>query len=58
MVELKEPTGRWWISEGLNVPIIDNYFGKTKPPQSPSPNRGEKNSSKFGSPGITMWLAG
>ena len=56
---LDEPTARW-ISEGLNVPIIDNYWQtETGWPLitllTGSTNGVEKKSPKFGSPGIPMY---
>ena len=52
---LDEPTGRW-ISEGLNVPIIDNYWQtETGWPLLAVANGVEKTPSKFGSPGIPMY---
>jgi len=56
---LDEPTGRW-ISEGLRVPIIDNYWQtETGWPLITIPcgsiNGVEKKAPKFGSPGIPMY---
>lgn len=52
---LDEPTARW-ISEGLNVPIIDNYWQTESGwPILTIANPVEKKSSKFGSPGIPMY---
>ena len=52
---LDEPTARW-ISEGLNVPIIDNYWQtETGWPLITIANGVEKKPSKFGSPGIPMY---
>ena len=56
---LDEPTARW-ISEGLNVPIIDNYWQtETGWPLitllSGSTNGVEKKTPKFGSPGVPMY---
>ena len=52
---LDEPTARW-ISEGLNVPIIDNYWQtETGWPLITIANGVEKKDSKFGSPGIPMY---
>ena len=52
---LDEPTARW-ISEGLNVPIIDNYWQTESGwPILTIANGVEKNPSKFGSPGIPMY---
>ena len=52
---LDEPTARW-ISEGLNVPIIDNYWQtETGWPLITIANGVEKKPSKFGSPGIAMY---
>ncbi len=56
---LDEPTARW-ISEGLNVPIIDNYWQtETGWPLitllTGSTNDVEKKVLKFGSPGIPMY---
>ena len=52
---LDEPTARW-ISEGLNVPIIDNYWQtETGWPLITIANGVEKKASKFGSPGIPMY---
>ncbi len=52
---LDEPTARW-ISEGLKVPIIDNYWQtETGWPLLTVANGVEKTPSKFGSPGIPMY---
>ena len=52
---LDEPTARW-ISEGLNVPIIDNYWQTESGwPILTIANGVEKKPSKFGSPGIPMY---
>jgi propionyl-CoA synthetase len=52
---LDEPTARW-ISEGLGVPIIDNYWQtETGWPLLTVANGVEKMPSKFGSPGIPMY---
>ena len=52
---LDEPTARW-ISEGLNVPIIDNYWQtETGWPLLTVANGVEMTPSKFGSPGIPMY---
>ncbi|MFB0898838.1 MAG: propionate--CoA ligase [Polaromonas sp.] len=52
---LDEPTGRW-ISEGLNVPIIDNYWQTESGwPIITIANGVEKKASKFGSPGVPMY---
>jgi propionyl-CoA synthetase len=52
---LDEPTARW-ISEGLNVPIIDNYWQTESGwPILTIANAVEKKPSKFGSPGIPMY---
>ncbi|MDP2819495.1 MAG: propionate--CoA ligase [Polaromonas sp.] len=52
---LDEPTARW-ISEGLRVPIIDNYWQtETGWPLLTVANGVEKTHSKFGSPGIPMY---
>ena len=52
---LDEPTARW-ISEGLNVPIIDNYWQtETGWPLITIANGVEKKASRFGSPGIPMY---
>lgn len=51
---LDEPTARW-ISESLNVPIIDNYWQTESGwPILTIANGVEKKASKFGSPGIPM----
>ena len=52
---LDEPTARW-ISEGLNVPIIDNYWQTESGwPILTIANGVESKTSKFGSPGIPMY---
>ena len=52
---LDEPTARW-ISDGLNVPIIDNYWQtETGWPLITLANGVEKTPTKFGSPGIPMY---
>ncbi len=52
---LDEPTGRW-ISEGLGVPIIDNYWQTESGwPILTVANGVEPTPSKFGSPGIPMY---
>ncbi|HYW57922.1 MAG TPA: propionate--CoA ligase [Polaromonas sp.] len=52
---LDEPTARW-ISDGLKVPIIDNYWQTESGwPILTIANGVEKKSSKFGSPGIPMY---
>ena len=52
---LDEPTARW-ISEGLNVPIIDNYWQtETGWPLLTVANGVEQTVSKFGSPGVSMY---
>ncbi|MEP6965158.1 MAG: propionate--CoA ligase, partial [Polaromonas sp.] len=52
---LDEPTARW-ISEGLNVPIIDNYWQTESGwPILAIANGVEKKPSKFGSPGVPMY---
>ena len=52
---LDEPTARW-ISEGLNVPIIDNYWQtETGWPLLTVANGVEATPSKFGSPGVPMY---
>ena len=51
---LDEPTARW-ISDGLGVPIIDNYWQTESGwPILAVANGVEKTASKFGSPGIPM----
>ncbi|MBE7940228.1 propionate--CoA ligase [Ramlibacter aquaticus] len=51
---LDEPTARW-ISEGLGVPIIDNYWQTESGwPILTVANGIEKMPSKFGSPGVPM----
>ena len=52
---LDEPTARW-ISEGLNVPIIDNYWQtETGWPILTLANAVQHMPSKFGSPGVPMY---
>ncbi|MDP1655912.1 MAG: propionate--CoA ligase [Hylemonella sp.] len=52
---LDEPTAQW-ISEGLGVPIIDNYWQtETGWPILTIANGVEKAPSKFGSPGVAMY---
>ena len=52
---LDEPTARW-ISDGLNVPIIDNYWQtETGWPLITVARGVEKTPTKFGSPGIPMY---
>ena len=52
---LDEPTARW-ISEGLRVPIIDNYWQTESGwPILTIANGVESKPSKFGSPGIPMY---
>jgi propionyl-CoA synthetase len=52
---LDEPTAQW-ISDGLGVPIIDNYWQtETGWPILALANGVEKASSKFGSPGLAMY---
>ena len=52
---LDEPTARW-ISEGLGVPIIDNYWQTESGwPILTIANGVERKPSKFGSPGIAMY---
>lgn len=52
---LDEPTARW-ISEGLNVPIIDNYWQtETGWPLLSVANGVAHTPSKFGSPGLPMY---
>ena len=52
---LDEPTARW-ISEGLGVPIIDNYWQTESGwPIITIANGVEKKLSKFGSPGVPMY---
>ena len=52
---LDEPTARW-ISEGLKVPIIDNYWQtETGWPLLTVANGVEQTPSKFGSPGVPMY---
>ncbi len=52
---LDEPTAQW-ISEGLGVPIIDNYWQtETGWPILTIANGVEKALSKFGSPGVAMY---
>jgi propionyl-CoA synthetase len=52
---LDEPTARW-ISEGLGVPIIDNYWQTESGwPILTIANGVEQQASKFGSPGLPMY---
>jgi propionyl-CoA synthetase len=52
---LDEPTARW-ISDGLGVPIIDNYWQTESGwPILALANGVEKQRSKFGSPGLAMY---
>ena len=56
---LDEPTARW-ISEGLGVPIIDNYWQTESgwpiiTLMTGSTNGVEKKGPKFGSPGVPMY---
>ncbi|MDI1275300.1 propionate--CoA ligase [Polaromonas sp.] len=52
---LDEPTARW-ISEGLQVPIIDNYWQTESGwPILTIANAVEKKATRFGSPGIPMY---
>ena len=52
---LDEPTARW-ISEGLNVPIIDNYWQTESGwPILTVANGVAQTPSKFGSPGVPMY---
>jgi len=52
---LDEPTARW-ISEGLGVPIIDNYWQTESGwPILTVANGIERQRSKFGSPGVPMY---
>ncbi len=52
---LDEPTAQW-ISQGLGVPIIDNYWQtETGWPILTIANGIEKAKSKFGSPGVPMY---
>lgn len=56
---LDEPTARW-ISDGLGVPIIDNYWQTESgwpiiTLMTGSTNGLEKKPSKFGSPGVPMY---
>lgn len=52
---LDEPTARW-ISEGLGVPIIDNYWQTESGwPILTIANGVEQKPSKFGSPGVPMY---
>src|SRR5215204_1340103 len=52
---LDEPTARW-ISDGVGVPIIDNYWQTESGwPILTIANGVEKKPSKFGSPGVTMY---
>jgi propionyl-CoA synthetase len=52
---LDEPTARW-ISDGLGVPIIDNYWQTESGwPILTVANGVERKASKFGSPGVPMY---
>jgi propionyl-CoA synthetase len=52
---LDEPTARW-ISDGLGVPIIDNYWQTESGwPILTIANGVERKHSKFGSPGVAMY---
>jgi propionyl-CoA synthetase len=52
---LDEPTARW-ISEGLGVPIIDNYWQTESGwPILTIANGVERKPSRFGSPGVPMY---
>jgi propionyl-CoA synthetase len=52
---LDQPTARW-ISEGLGVPIIDNYWQTESGwPILGIANGVERQTSKFGSPGVPMY---
>jgi len=52
---LDEPTARW-ISDGLGVPIIDNYWQTESGwPILSLANGVEKQASKFGSPGLPVY---
>ncbi|MBG9386800.1 propionate--CoA ligase [Caenimonas aquaedulcis] len=52
---LDEPTARW-ISEGLGVPIIDNYWQTESGwPILTVANGVERKDSRFGSPGVPMY---
>ena len=52
---LDEPTAQW-ISEGLDKPIIDNYWQtETGWPILGIANGVEKKASRFGSPGVAMY---
>jgi propionyl-CoA synthetase len=52
---LDEPTARW-ISDGLGVPIIDNYWQTESGwPILALANGVERQASKFGSPGLPMY---
>ncbi|MBS0451915.1 MAG: propionate--CoA ligase [Proteobacteria bacterium] len=52
---LDEPTARW-ISDGLGVPIIDNYWQTESGwPIITLANAVERKPSKFGSPGVPMY---
>jgi propionyl-CoA synthetase len=52
---LDEPTARW-ISDGLGVPIIDNYWQTESGwPILALANGVQKQASKFGSPGLPMY---
>jgi propionyl-CoA synthetase len=52
---LDEPTARW-ISDGLGVPVIDNYWQTESGwPILTIANGVERSASKFGSPGVPMY---
>lgn len=52
---LDEPTARW-ISDGLGVPVIDNYWQTESGwPMITIANGVEPKASKFGSPGVPMY---
>lgn len=52
---LDEPTARW-ISDGLGVPVIDNYWQTESGwPILTVANGVERQASKFGSPGVPMY---
>jgi propionyl-CoA synthetase len=52
---LDEPTARW-ISEGLGVPVVDNYWQtETGWPIISIANGVERKPSKFGSPGVPIY---
>jgi len=52
---LDEPTARW-ISDGLRVPVIDNYWQTESGwPILTIANGVQKQASKFGSPGVPMY---